>query len=125
MNKKSIKLQRTQSVLKEILSEAIATLSDEILKGLAITEVDCKRGKYDADIYLDQNFFDNEEKVYILKHLKKVRGYLENYILQNEGWFRCPKFHFKFDEKFRKRQKIDTLFSKIEKELKQSGNNDR
>jgi len=124
LNKKSIKLQRTESILREILSEAIATLSDMVLKGLVITEVDCKRGKYDADVYLDQGFFDNEEKQYVLKHLKKVRGYLENYTLQNEGWYRCPKFHFKFDEKLQKKQKIDTLFSKIEKELKTGNNND-
>ncbi len=124
MNKKSIKLLRTESVLKEILSEAIATLSDEVLKGLAITEVDCKRGKYDADVYIDQSFFDSEEKNYVLKHLKKVRGYLENYTLQNEGWYRCPKFHFKFDEKFQKKQKIDTLFSKIQKELEEGSSDD-
>ncbi len=117
MNKKSIKLKRTESVLKEILSEAVATLDDGFLKSIVITEVDCKRGKYDADVYLDQSLLNEEDKSYIKKHLKKVRGYLENYILQNEGWYRCPKFHFKFDEKLQKREKIDKLFSKIEKEL--------
>ncbi len=117
MNKKSIKLKRTESVLKEMLSEAVATLDDGFLKSIAITEVDCKRGKYDADVYLDQSLLNEEDKSYIKKHLKKVRGYLENYILQNEGWYRCPKFHFKFDEKLQKREKIDKLFSKIEKEL--------
>jgi ribosome-binding factor A len=115
---KSVKLKRTESILREIISEALTTLNDSMLKSLAVTEVDCKRGKYDADVYLDQSFFNKEEKEYILKHLKKVRGYLENYTLQNEGWFRCPKFHFKFDDKLQKRQKTEELFSKIEKELK-------
>ncbi len=117
MNRKSVKLKRTESVLKEILSEAIATLSDGLLKSVVITEVDCKRGKYDADVYIDQTFMDDEEKIYIKKHLKKVRGYLENYTLQNEGWFRCPKFHFKFDDRMQKKEKYDMLFSKIEKEI--------
>jgi len=117
LNRKSVKLKRTESVLKEILSEAIATLSDGLLKSVVITEVDCKRGKYDADVYIDQTFMDDEEKIYIKKHLKKVRGYLENYTLQNEGWFRCPKFHFKFDDRMQKKEKYDMLFSKIEKEI--------
>jgi len=117
LNSKSVKLKRTESILKEIVSEAIATLDDEILKSLVITEVDCKRGKYDADVYLDQSFLNEEERKYALKHLKKVRGYLENYTLQNESWYRCPKFHFKFDNRFEKKQKIDTLFSKVQKEL--------
>ncbi len=117
MNKKSIKLQRTESVLKEILSEAVATLNDGMLKNIAVTEVDCKRGKYDADVYMDQSLLNEEDKSYILKHLKKVRGYLENYVLQNEGWYRCPKFHFKFDDKLQKKEKYDMLFSKIEQEI--------
>jgi len=117
LNKKSIKLQRTESVLKEILSEAVATLNDGMLKNIAVTEVDCKRGKYDADVYMDQSLLNEEDKSYILKHLKKVRGYLENYVLQNEGWYRCPKFHFKFDDKLQKKEKYDMLFSKIEQEI--------
>ncbi len=115
---KNIKLKRTESILREIISEALATLNDSELKSLVVTEVDCKRGKYDADVYLDQSFYTKEDKEYILKHLKKVRGYLENYTLQNEGWFRCPKFHFKFDDKLEKKEKTQKLFSIIEKELK-------
>jgi len=118
LNKKSIKLQRTESILKEVLSEAIATLNDGMLKSLVVTDVDCKRGKYDADVLLDQTLLNDEDKEYIKKHLKKVKPYLENYVLQNEGWFKCPKLHFKFDDKLQKKEKMDMLFSKISKELK-------
>jgi len=114
---KSIKLKRTESILREIVSEALSTLNDGNLNSIVVTEVDCKRGKYDADIYLDQSFYNEEDKIYILKHLKKVRGYLENYTLQNEGWFRCPKFHFKFDDRLQKRERTQELFAKIEEEL--------
>ncbi len=114
---KSIKLKRTESILREIVSEALSTLNDGNLNSIVVTEVDCKRGKYDADIYLDQSFYNEEDKIYILKQLKKVRGYLENYTLQNEGWFRCPKFHFKFDDRLQKRERTQELFAKIEEEL--------
>jgi len=115
---KNIKLKRVESILKEILDEAFVTLNDSLLRSLVVIEVDCKRGKYDADVYLDKSFLDEEEQRLALKRLKKVRGYLENYTLQNEGWFRCPKFHFKFYDKLEKERKYDELFSKIESELK-------
>ncbi|WP_331775325.1 30S ribosome-binding factor RbfA [Sulfurospirillum sp. 1612] len=117
MNDKSIKLQRTQSVLKELLPEALATLSDEMLSNLCVIDVVCSRGKYDAEVYLDEMAFDSDEKAYILKHLKKINRHLQNYCMQAEGWFRCPNFHFKFDESLKKQNEMDKLFEKIEKEL--------
>lgn len=121
---KSIKIQRTQSVLRELIPEALSTLSDEMLKGLCVTEVECSRGKYDAIVYLDKMMYDEKEKGYILSHLEKVKRHIQNHCMQTEGWFRCPNFTFKFDDSLEKQNKIDHLFAKIEKELKKGDNND-
>ena len=118
MMDKSIKIQRTQSVLRELIPEALSTLSDELLRGLCVTEVECSRGKYDATVYLDKMMFDEKEKSYILSHLEKVKKHIQNHCMQTEGWFRCPNFTFQFDESLEKHNKIDHLFAKIEEELK-------
>ncbi len=118
MKEKSIKIKRVESILKELIPEALSTLNDEMLKGLAVTDVDCSRGKYDAVVYIDKTFLDEEEQKYIQTHLKKVHRYIEDYCMQAEGWYRCPSMHFKFDDSLEKKNKMDELFSKIEKELK-------
>jgi len=117
---KSIKLQRVESVLKELVPEAISTLSDERINNIPVIEVECSRGKYDANVYLDPAFVDEEEEHYIIKQLQKASGYIENYCKQAEGWYRCPKFHFKFDHSLQKQNKLDNLFKQIEKELGKS-----
>jgi ribosome-binding factor A len=117
MMPKSIKIQRTESVLRELLPEAFATLNDAMLQNLCVVDVNCSRGKYDAEVYLDEMMLDDEEKKYILTHLKKVNRHLQNYCLEAEGWFRCPSFHFKFDKSLEDINKIDKLFEKIQTEL--------
>ncbi len=114
---KSIKLQRVESVLKELVPEAISGLSDERINNIPVIDVECSRGKYDANVYLDPAFVDAEEEKYILTHLKKASSFIENYCKQAEGWYRCPKFHFKFDHSLEKQNQMDVLFKKIEKEL--------
>ncbi len=117
MKDKSVKIQRTESVLRELLPEALATLNDEMLRGLCVVDVNCSRGKYDAEVYLDEMAFDDEEKRYVLKHLKKINRHLQSHCMQAEGWYRCPNFHFKFDDSLKKQNEIDKLFETIEKEL--------
>lgn len=63
---KSIKIQRTESVLRELIPEALSTLEDEMLRGVCVVDVECSRGKYDAIVYLDGNVYDAKEKSYIL-----------------------------------------------------------
>ena len=46
-NESQIKQLRTQSILKELIPEALANLDDEVLKNLCITDVECKKGRYD------------------------------------------------------------------------------
>lgn len=114
---KSIKLQRVESVLRELVPEAISTLSDETINNIPVIEVECSRGKYDANVYLDPSFVSPEEESQIVHRLQKASGYIENYCKQAEGWYRCPKFHFRFDHSLEKQNKMDDLFKKIEKEL--------
>ncbi|WP_200762568.1 30S ribosome-binding factor RbfA [Nitrosophilus alvini] len=116
MNPSEIKRQRAASLLRELIPEALGHLNDERLHGLTITEVVCKKGLYDADIYIDPGFFTEEEKKEILKQLKKASRALERYCLESSGWFKCPKFHFKFDENIDKSKRIEELFEKIKKE---------
>ena len=121
MSEKSIKLLRTESILRELLSEAIATLNDENVNTVSVIDVKCSRGKYDAVVYLDPTFLGEDEKRYIISHLSKAGGYLQNYCKQAEGWYRAPKFSFKFDDSLSNQNKMDDLFKKIEKELNKDG----
>ena len=72
----------------------------------------------DADVYLDPTGIDEDEQKAILKQLKKVARGLEAYCLKAEGWFKSPKFHFKFDKELDRVKRMDELFAQIEKELK-------
>ncbi len=118
---KSIKLLRTESILKELLPEALSTLNDELLNNLTVIDVKCSRGKYDAEVFLDPSFFDESQKEYVLSHLKKANGYLQNYCKQAEGWYRAPKFRFRFDDSLSYQNNMDELFKKIESELRKDG----
>lgn len=43
MNPSEIKKLRTESILKELIPEALANLDDENLKNLCVVDVECKR----------------------------------------------------------------------------------
>jgi len=114
---KSIKLKRVESVLRELIPEAISTLSDTKINGTPVLEVRCSRGKYDAEVYLDPSFSTPEEEKYIVKHLSQASAHIENYCKQAEGWYRCPKLKFIFDHNLEKINKMEDLFAQINKEL--------
>jgi len=114
---KSIKLLRVESVLRELVPEAISSLCDAKINNTPVLDVRCSRGKYDAEVFLDPSFITSDEEPYIIKHLSKASSYIENYCKQAEGWYRCPKFKFKFDHSLENLNNMDALFSKIEKEL--------
>ncbi len=118
MTAEEIKRHRTESVLRELIPEALSQLGDERLRGLTVTEVVCSRGRSDADVYLDPTGHEEDEQKQILKQLKKVARGLEAYCLKAEGWFKSPKFHFKFDKELERAKRLDELFSIIEKEIK-------
>jgi len=118
MTEAQIKLKRTESVLLELIPEALSTLSDNRLHEVSVVEVKCSKGRSDAKVYLDPSFFDEKEKITLLKQLKKARPIIEDYCMKDQGWFRCPKLAFEFDEHFQKAQRIEELFKQIEKEEK-------
>ena len=115
-NESQIKQLRTQSILKELIPEALANLDDEVLKNLCITDVECKKGRYDAFVFVDKMLFNAHEQELILAKLQKAANALQNYCMSEQGWYRCPKFHFKFDERLDYQNHIDELFEKIHKE---------
>lgn len=114
---KSIKILKVESLLRELVPEAISSLSDDKINNIPVLDVKCSRGKHDAVVYLDPAFVDQSEESYIIKHLSQAGSYIENYCKQAEGWYRCPKFKFQFDHSLEKQNSIDALFAQIEKEL--------
>jgi len=115
MTEAQIKLKRTESVLLELVPQALGSMNDKRLHELNILEVKCSRGKSDAKVYINPNEFSEQEKRDYLKLLNKARPIVETYCLKDQGWFRCPKFTFEFDEQLKKSQKLDELFKKIAK----------
>ncbi len=115
MTPAQIKIKRTDAILLELIPEAISQLADGRLRELDVIEVRCSRGRSDAKVYLDPHSYSDEEKIYLLKLLKKARPIIEDYCLKDQGWFRCAKLAFEFDEHFVKTQKIEELFKQIDK----------
>lgn len=120
MKDKSINLQRTESLLKELIPEALGQLNDDFINGLAITDVDCKNGKYDATVYFDGSDYDKVELKVIRTGLRKANGRIKSYILNATGWYKCPNFEFQVDDMLEKRARMEDLFSQIAKDKKEN-----
>lgn len=118
MNNKSVNLQRTESLLEELIPEALSSLNDHRITSLTITEVDCKNGKYDAKVYYDGSDFDKAELKEIRMALRKANGALKSYILGATSWYKCPDFTFLVDDMMEKRARMEDLFSQISKPKK-------
>jgi len=116
MTEAQIKLKRTESVLAELIPQALGAMNDKRLHDLNIIEVKCSRGKSDAKVYIDPSEFSDQEKRDYLKLLRKARPIIETHCLKDQGWYRCPKFTFEFDEHLKKTQNIEELFKKISKD---------
>ncbi len=110
---KNIKIQKTQSLLLELLREALVGLSDERINHLNITEVTCSKGKYHADVFILFDTQDKEEQRVLLKLLQKAQGILREHVLSASGWFKCPKFCFKADERLDHSNRLDKIFEQI------------
>ena len=122
MTQEEIKRHRVESVLKEIIPEALGTLNDSRINGLLVTDVVCSKGRSDAKVYLEKSFLNEKEQRESLKQLRAVSGYLQNHCKQSEGWFKAPRFTFEFDEQLEKISRIEELFKKIE--TKKTGNDE-
>jgi len=114
MTPSEIKRKRTESILKEVLPEAFSMLDDTMLNTLIVNDVVCSRGRYDAKVYLDKTGIDELKQKQILDRLKKVRGFLKNYVRETQGWYRVPNFTFDFDDQLDRITRIEELFKQIE-----------
>lgn len=111
----NIKIQRTQSILLELIPEGLSSLNDSRINSLSITSVDCKKGKYDADVYFDSSDYSKEEIKVIISILKKANGIIKSFCLSCTGWYKCPNFNFIPDKSLENSLKIEKLFEKIKK----------
>ncbi len=115
MTQEEIKRHRVESVLKEIIPEALNSLSDSRINSLLVIDVVCSKGRSDAKVYLEPSFLSPKEQQEALKQLRSVAGYVQNHCKQSEGWFKAPRFTFEFDEQLEKAMRIEELFKQIEK----------
>lgn len=113
MTNEEIKRHRVESVLKEIIPEALGSLEDSRINSLLVTDVVCSKGRSDAKVYLDKSFMNEKEQNEALKQLRKVAGYIQNHCKQSEGWFKAPRFTFEFDSQLEHITKMEELFEKI------------
>ncbi len=118
MTQEEIKLRRTESVLKEVLPEAFATLDDTRINHLSVNDVVCSRGRYDAKVYLDKADMNEQEQAEALRQLRKVAGHLSTYVRDSEGWYRAPKFTFVFDDQLERIGRMEELFAQIASQRK-------
>jgi ribosome-binding factor A len=110
---KSVKLQKTQSLLKELLPEALGTLDDYRLNSLSVTDVDCRRGKYDATVYIYDPSLTKSEQNEVLRQLKRANGAIKTYCLNATSWYKFPELKFVFDNQVDKTIRLEELFEKI------------
>ena len=113
MTQEEIKRHRVESVLKEIIPEALGSLDDERINGLTVTDVVCSKGRSDAKVYMDTSFLSEKEQGEALKQLRAVAGYIQNHCKQSEGWFKAPRFTFEFDHQLENVTRIEDLFKQI------------
>jgi len=117
MTQEEIKRHRVESVLKEIIPEALGTLDDSRINSLLVTDVVCSKGRSDAKVYLEPSFLNEKEQGEALKQLRRVAGYIQNQCKQMEGWFKAPRMTFEFDHQLEKISRMETLFKQIESEM--------
>ncbi len=123
MTQEEIKRHRVESVLREIIPEALGTLDDERINGLSVTAVVCSKGRSDAKVYLDKSFLNDKEQGEALRQLRVVSGYISNHCKQSEGWFKAPRFTFEFDAQPEHQSKMEDLFKQIATRKSDNGEN--
>ena len=113
---KSIKVQRKESLLKEIIPEVLSQMGDGRIRGLAVVDVVCSRDGSDAKVYLEKSYLNENEQKTALKKLKQATGYIQSQALKATGWYKVPKLTFTFDELLERENKMEELFNKISKD---------
>lgn len=112
---KTIHLQRIESLLMELIPQALSSLNDSRINTLSITSVECKKGKYDATVFFDATDFTDQEIVLILTLLQKANGRIKSFCLASTGWYKCPNFKFIVDNRIEESRNLEAIFNKIKK----------
>ncbi len=112
---KSIKVQRKESLLKEIIPEVLSQMGDGRIRGLSVVDVVCSRDGSDAKVYLEKSYLNENEQKEALKKLKQARGYIKAQTLKSTGWYKVPNLSFTFDDLLEHENKMEELFEKIKK----------
>jgi len=112
---KSIKVQRKESLLKEIIPEVLSQMGDGRIRGLSVVDVVCSRDGSDAKVYLEKSYLNEKEQREALKKLKQASGYIKAQTLKSTGWYKVPNLSFTFDELLEHENKMEELFEKIKK----------
>lgn len=116
-----IKAQRVESLLLEVLSEAIASLDDRRLNSLVITRIRAK-GKQSAEVYIEGTDIESSARSQILGCLRKAESALKEQILSATGWFKAPHLSFSFDDSLSNANALDKIFQHLAKERENKGN---
>ena len=111
-------MKRFDSVLLELIPEALSQLNDARLRELDVIEVKCAKGRSDCKVYLDPHDYSEVERNDFLRLLRKARPIIETHCMKDQGWFRSPTLTFEFDDLLKQGQKIEDLFKQIAKERK-------
>ncbi len=109
----AIKTKRVESILLELIPEALGQLNDARLHELVVLDVKCSRGKSDAKVYLDNSDLSEDEQKKYLSLLSRAKSHIESYCAQDQGWFKPTKFAFIFDDSIQKTEHLEELFKKI------------
>jgi ribosome-binding factor A len=112
---KSIKVQRKESLLKEVIPEVLSGMGDGRIRGLGVVDVVCSRDGSDAKVYLEKSYLNEKEQREALKKLKQATGYIKSQALKSTGWYKMPNLTFTFDELLDHENKMEELFEKIKK----------
>ena len=112
----NIKHQRVESLLQEVLSEALSQLSDTQINSLSITGVKCSKGKQGEEVFIEATDIAQNERKLILHKLNKAQGILKEYVLSSTQWFRAPILHFSFDDTLQNANTLDSIFAQLAKD---------
>lgn len=111
MSDKSVKVLRAESVMTELIGEAIGTLGNETLNSLSVIKVESSRGLSDATVYIMDDGFAENEKQKIISGLKKSSSYIARYCTATDAMSKMPKLTYRFDDSLEKEKRLEEILS--------------
>lgn len=99
--------------MQEALQEVLFDLEDTRLKSIAITRVECSKGKEVAKVFLDKNSLGDLGANDALKLLKKASGAIRANLQAQLSWYRTPNLNFVIDESLENINRLETIFKMI------------